>query len=36
MNKFYKANRVIELRDHPLFESLINEIFVKKVPELNV
>jgi len=36
MNKFYKANRVIELKDHPSFESLIDEIFIRKAPELNV
>lgn len=36
MNKFYKANRVIELKDHPIFETLIDEIFIRKAPELNV
>lgn len=36
MNKFYKANRVIELKDHPSFGSLIDEIFIRKAPELNV
>jgi len=36
MNKFYKANRVIELKDHPSFKSLIDEIFIRKAPELNV
>jgi len=36
MNKFYKANRVIELKDHPIFETLIDEIFIIKAPELNV
>jgi len=35
MNKFQKANRVIELKDHPLFKSLIEEIFIRKAPELN-
>lgn len=36
MNKYYKANRVIELKDHPPFESLIDEIFIRKAPEPNV
>ena len=35
MNKYLKANRVIEIKDHPIFESLINEIFIKKAPEIN-
>ncbi len=34
MNKYYNTNRVVELKDHPSLESLINDIFIKKVPEL--
>ncbi|MFX0036663.1 MAG: tetratricopeptide repeat protein [Candidatus Hermodarchaeota archaeon] len=34
MNKFYKSNRVIELKDQPLLETLIKKIFITKVPKL--
>lgn len=33
INKYYKTNRVVELKDHPSIEALINEIFVKKIPK---
>ncbi|MFX0144039.1 MAG: tetratricopeptide repeat protein [Candidatus Hodarchaeota archaeon] len=36
MNKYYNINRVIELKDHPSFESLINKIFIRKIHELKV
>ncbi|MFX1326571.1 MAG: tetratricopeptide repeat protein [Promethearchaeota archaeon] len=34
MNNFYKTNRVIELKDQPLLETLIKKIFITKVPKL--
>lgn len=36
MNKFYNANRVIELKDHPSFETLVDEIFSRKIPDLKL
>jgi tetratricopeptide (TPR) repeat protein len=36
MNKYYNINRVIELKDNPSFELLINKIFTRKIPELKV
>ncbi|MFX1499875.1 MAG: tetratricopeptide repeat protein [Promethearchaeota archaeon] len=36
MKKFYKINRVIELKDHPSLKTVIEEIFVRKTPELTV
>ncbi|MFX0021417.1 MAG: tetratricopeptide repeat protein [Candidatus Hermodarchaeota archaeon] len=34
INNYYHSNRVIELKDHPAIELLINEIFIRKIPEL--
>ncbi len=33
INNYYKANRVIELKDHPNFKTIINNIFIRKIPE---
>jgi tetratricopeptide (TPR) repeat protein len=34
INKFYKTNRVVELKDHPSLELVIKEIFIRKNPQL--
>ncbi len=34
INKYYNTNRVVELKDHPSIELLINEIFIRKIPKL--
>jgi tetratricopeptide (TPR) repeat protein len=34
INKYYKTNRVVELKDHPSIELLIKNIFIKKIPKL--
>ncbi|MFW9970405.1 MAG: tetratricopeptide repeat protein [Candidatus Odinarchaeota archaeon] len=36
LNKYHKINLVIDLKDHPSFEFIINEIFIRKVSEINV
>ncbi len=36
MNNFYKNNRTINLTEHPSLETLINKIFLGRIPELNV
>ncbi|MFX0021413.1 MAG: tetratricopeptide repeat protein [Candidatus Hermodarchaeota archaeon] len=36
INKYYKANRVMELKDHPLLESIINDIFIKRLPGIKL
>ncbi|MHA2181474.1 MAG: tetratricopeptide repeat protein [Promethearchaeota archaeon] len=36
LEKFYKTNQVLELKDNPLLESLIDEIFISKSIELSV
>ncbi|MFW9970404.1 MAG: tetratricopeptide repeat protein [Candidatus Odinarchaeota archaeon] len=34
INKYYNTNRVVELKDHPSIEFLINEIFIRKIPKV--
>ncbi|MFX1378740.1 MAG: tetratricopeptide repeat protein [Promethearchaeota archaeon] len=34
INNYYTTNRVVELKDHPSIELLINEIFIRKIPKL--
>ncbi|MHA2035087.1 MAG: tetratricopeptide repeat protein [Promethearchaeota archaeon] len=36
LEKFYKTSQILELKDDPLLQSLIDEIFIKKSIELNV
>ncbi|MFX1567432.1 MAG: tetratricopeptide repeat protein [Promethearchaeota archaeon] len=36
MNDFYKNNRILELSEHPLLETLINQIFLDKIPDYMV
>ncbi|MFX0007582.1 MAG: hypothetical protein ACFFAV_12745, partial [Candidatus Hermodarchaeota archaeon] len=34
INIYYNTNRVVELKDHPSIELLINDIFIKKIQKL--
>ncbi|MFW9818724.1 MAG: hypothetical protein ACFFE5_03860, partial [Candidatus Thorarchaeota archaeon] len=34
INKYYNTNRVVELKDHPSIELLIDDIFTRKSPKL--
>ena len=36
LNRFYQTSQVLELKDSPSLESLIEDIFIKKVPELQI